>query len=58
MKMPFGPNWFQNLEWNLRNLIMAGIPGFENVATALMRNLFGWKKDELPESPGFVSCPR
>jgi peroxiredoxin family protein len=37
MKMPFGPSWFKGLTWNIPNLIMAGIPGFENVATALMK---------------------
>jgi len=37
MKMPFGPQWFQSVEWNMPNLLMAGVPGFESVATALMR---------------------
>ncbi len=37
MKMPFGPNWFRDVEWNMPNLIMAGIPGFEKVATGLMK---------------------
>jgi peroxiredoxin family protein len=37
MKMPFGPNWFRNIEWNMPNLLMAGIPGFESVATSLMK---------------------
>lgn len=37
MKMPFGPKWFQSINWNMPNLIMAAIPGFENVATALMK---------------------
>ena len=37
MKMPFGPAWFKGITWNIPNLIMAGIPGFENVATALMK---------------------
>jgi len=37
MKMPFGPPWFQNIEWNMPNLVMAGIPGFESVATSLMK---------------------
>jgi peroxiredoxin family protein len=37
MKMPFGPQWFQNIEWNMPNLVMAGIPGFESVATSLMK---------------------
>lgn len=37
MKMPFGPSWFQGIEWNMPNLIMANIPGFENLATSLMK---------------------
>ena len=37
MKMPFGPPWFQNIEWNMPNLVMAGIPGFESLATSLMK---------------------
>ena len=37
MKMPFGPPWFQGINWNMPNLLMAGIPGFESVATSLMK---------------------
>jgi peroxiredoxin family protein len=37
MKMPFGPKWFQSIEWNMPNLLMAGVPGFENLATSLMK---------------------
>lgn len=37
MKMPFGPDWFQAREWSIPNLVMAGIPGFERLATGLMR---------------------
>ena len=37
MKMPFGPEWFKSVNWNIPNLVMAGIPGFENVATGLMK---------------------
>ena len=37
MKMPFGPQWFQGIDWNMPNLVMAGIPGFESVATSLMK---------------------
>lgn len=37
MKMPFGPDWFQGLEWNIPNLVQAGIPGFESLATTLMQ---------------------
>ena len=40
MKMPFGPKWFQDYEWPMPNLVMAGIPGFEKVATGLMKKTF------------------
>ncbi len=37
MKMPFGPDWFKSLNWNIPNVLQAGIPGFESVATLLMK---------------------
>src|SRR5512146_3284901 len=37
MKMPFGPDWFKGINWNIPNLIQAGIPGFESFATTLMQ---------------------
>ena len=37
MKMPFGPEWFKSINWNIPNIIQAGIPGFETVATSLMQ---------------------
>ena len=37
MKMPFGPDWFKSLNWNIPNALQAGIPGFESVATLLMK---------------------
>lgn len=37
MKMPFGPEWFKGIEWNMPNAMMAGVPGFETVATTLMK---------------------
>ena len=37
MKMPFGPGWFKGINWNIPNAIQAGIPGFESVATLLMK---------------------
>ncbi len=40
MKMPFGPKWFQNFNWPMPNLLMAGVPGFEKVATGLMKKTF------------------
>ncbi len=40
MKMPFGPKWFQNFTWPMPNLLMASVPGFEKVATSLMKKTF------------------
>ena len=40
MKMPFGPKWFQSITWPMPNVVMAGIPGFEKVATSLMKKTF------------------
>lgn len=37
MKMPFGPEWFKSINWNIPNLVQAGIPGFESMATMLMK---------------------
>ncbi|HSD97036.1 MAG TPA: DsrE/DsrF/DrsH-like family protein [Sulfuricaulis sp.] len=37
MKMPFGPEWFQGINWNIPNAVMAGVPGFEKLATGLMK---------------------
>ncbi len=37
MKMPFGPDWFKSVEWNIPNAIQSVIPGFESMATGLMK---------------------
>ena len=40
MKMPFGPGWFKSIDWNkflMPNLIQSNLPGFESVATMLMK---------------------
>lgn len=37
MKMPFGPDWFRGLNWNIPNAVQSLVPGFENVATLLMK---------------------
>lgn len=37
MKMPFGPDWFRGLRWNIPNLMQASVPGFEAFATAMMK---------------------
>ena len=37
MKMPFGPDWFKSINWNIPNIIQGNIPGFESMATTLMK---------------------
>jgi peroxiredoxin family protein len=37
MKMPFGPEWFRSIKWNIPNAVQSIIPGFESFATAMMR---------------------
>jgi peroxiredoxin family protein len=40
MKMPFGPDWFKGIDWNkflIPNLIQTNVPGFESIATSLMK---------------------
>ena len=40
MKMPFGSEDFQNFSWPLPNMLMGNMPGFETVATSLMKKTF------------------
>lgn len=37
MKMPFGPEWFKHINWNIPNAVQGIVPGFETMATALMK---------------------
>jgi peroxiredoxin family protein len=37
MKMPFGPDWFQHIDWNIPNAVQSIVPGFETMATTLMK---------------------
>jgi peroxiredoxin family protein len=37
MKMPFGPEWFRSVNWNIPNAVQAAVPGFETMATSLMK---------------------
>jgi peroxiredoxin family protein len=37
MKMPFGPEWFKHINWNIPNAVQGIVPGFESMATALMK---------------------
>ena len=40
MEMPFGPKSFQNIEWPVPNVLMGNVPGFETMATSLMKDTF------------------
>jgi peroxiredoxin family protein len=37
MKMPFGPEWFKSIRWNIPNAVQSLVPGFESFASAMMR---------------------
>ena len=37
MKMPFGPDWFKHINWNIPNAVQGVVPGFETLATTLMK---------------------
>jgi len=37
MKVPYGPAWLRAREWSIPNLAMAGVPGFERMATSMMK---------------------
>ena len=37
LKMPFGPEWFKGINWNIPNAVQGIVPGFENIATTLMK---------------------
>ena len=37
MKMPIGPEWFKGIEWNMPNALTSNIPGFEGMASSMMK---------------------
>jgi peroxiredoxin family protein len=37
MKMPFGPEWFRGIRWNMPNALQGIVPGFEAFATTMMK---------------------
>ena len=37
MKMPFGPDWFKSIRWNIPNAMQGVVPGFEAFATTMMK---------------------
>jgi len=40
MKMPFGSKDFQNFSWPVPNFISGNVPGFDSMATMLMKETF------------------
>ncbi len=40
MKMPMGPQWFRNIDWPIPNVLKGNVPGFERMATSLMKETF------------------
>jgi len=43
MKMPFGSENFQNMEWPIPNILANNIPGYETMATSFMKKSFAKK---------------
>lgn len=39
-QMPFGPKWFQKLSWPIPKTIMSNVPGFDSMATKMMKHSF------------------
>jgi peroxiredoxin family protein len=39
MKMPFGPEWFRSIRWNIPNALHSVIPGFEAFATMMKKTI-------------------
>lgn len=36
-KMPFGPQWFKGINWNVPHMVSNNIPGFDSFATSMMK---------------------
>jgi peroxiredoxin family protein len=43
MKMPFGPDWFRQINWNIPNAVQSIVPGFESMATNFMKQTMAQK---------------
>lgn len=37
MKIPYGPQWFKDIDINMPNVLMSNVPGFEKMASGLMK---------------------
>jgi len=40
MKMPFGPDGFKQINWPIPNILTSNVPGFQSLATNLMKQTF------------------
>jgi len=40
MKMPFGPKWFQGLNWPIPNAMVNNVPFFDSFVTSMMKKTF------------------
>jgi len=49
MKMPVGPQWLKNINMSIPNAVMCNIPGFESMATAMMKKTTEVKGIASPE---------
>ncbi|MCW9014269.1 MAG: DsrE/DsrF/DrsH-like family protein [Gammaproteobacteria bacterium] len=49
MKMPMGPKWLQDMNMNIPNVLMGNMPGFESLATAMMKKTTQNKGIASPE---------
>lgn len=38
MKMPLGPDWLRNIDWNIPNALMGNMPSFEGMAKAMFES--------------------
>ena len=40
LKLPFGPDALRDVDWPVPNLISANVPGFDSMATSMMKKTF------------------
>jgi len=40
MKMPFGPQWFQDISWTIPNMVINNVPFFDSFVTSMMKKTF------------------
>ena len=57
MKMPAGPGWFRNINWNIPNAVMNNLPGFEGMTGYSSEEVMG-KSMGLLQSGTMMGAPR